>query len=89
MKTPPVPSEFIARIRMLIHYAGTIRWQTVAVAVGSLVVILLWPRSDRCHLKTAAPPGTNRDEGLVARTARWAINGMMAAWRWDHERLRT
>jgi SulP family sulfate permease len=44
MKTPPVPSEFLARIRMLIHYAGTTRWQTLAVAAGSLAVILLWPR---------------------------------------------
>ncbi len=44
IKTPPVPSEFIARIRMLIHYAATTQWQTVAVAAGSLVVILLWPR---------------------------------------------
>jgi SulP family sulfate permease len=43
-KTPPVPSEFLARIRMLLHYAGTTRWQTVAVAVTSLAVILLWPR---------------------------------------------
>ncbi len=43
-KTPPVPSEFLARIRMLLHYAGTTRWQTVAVAATSLAVILLWPR---------------------------------------------
>jgi sulfate permease, SulP family len=44
MKTPPIPSEFPARIRMLIDYARTTRWQTIAVAAGSLVVILLWPR---------------------------------------------
>jgi SulP family sulfate permease len=44
MKTPPVPSEFIARIRMLIHYAGTMRWQTVAVSATSLAIILFWPR---------------------------------------------
>jgi sulfate permease, SulP family len=43
-KTPPVPSEFLARIRMLLHYVGTTRWQTVAVAATSLAVILLWPR---------------------------------------------
>jgi sulfate permease, SulP family len=43
-KTPPVPSEFLARIRMLLHYVGTTRWQTVAVAAASLAVILLWPR---------------------------------------------
>jgi sulfate permease, SulP family len=44
LKTPPVPSEFLARIRMLLHYVGTTRWQTIAVAVTSLAVILLWPR---------------------------------------------
>jgi SulP family sulfate permease len=44
MKTPSVPSEFLARIRMLAHYAGTTRWLTVAIAAGSLIVILLWPR---------------------------------------------
>ena len=43
-KTPPVPSEFLARIRMLLHYIGTTRWQTVAVAATSLAIILLWPR---------------------------------------------
>jgi SulP family sulfate permease len=43
-KTPPVPGEFLARIRMLLHYVGTTRWQTVAVAATSLAVILLWPR---------------------------------------------
>jgi SulP family sulfate permease len=42
--TPPVPSEFLPRIRMLIQYAGTTRWQTVAIAAASLAIILLWPR---------------------------------------------
>jgi SulP family sulfate permease len=44
LKTPPVPSEFLARISMNIHYAGTTRWQTVTVAAASLAIILLWPR---------------------------------------------
>ena len=44
LKTPPVPSEFFARIRMLLHYVGTTRWQTIAVATTSLAIILLWPR---------------------------------------------
>ena len=44
LKTPPVPSEFLARIRMLLHFAGSTRWQTVAVAATSLAVVLLWPR---------------------------------------------
>lgn len=44
MKTPPVPSEFFARMRMLVHYAGATRWQTVVVAAASLAIILFWPR---------------------------------------------
>src|SRR5277367_5830644 len=40
LKTPPVPSEFLARIRMLAHFAGTIQWLTVAVAAASLTIIL-------------------------------------------------
>ncbi len=43
-KTPTVPSEFLARIRMLLQYVGTTRWQTIAVAASSLAIILLWPR---------------------------------------------
>jgi len=44
MKTPSVPSEFLPRMRTLIHYAETTQWQTVAVGAASLSVILLWPR---------------------------------------------
>ena len=43
LTTPPVPSEFLPRIEMLLHYAGTARWQTIAVAAASLAIILLWP----------------------------------------------
>jgi sulfate permease, SulP family len=44
LQTPPVPSDFLARITMLLHYAGTAHGQTVAVAAASLAIILLWPR---------------------------------------------
>jgi sulfate permease, SulP family len=44
LTTPPVPSEFLSRIEMLLRHAGTIRWETVAVAASSLAIILLWPR---------------------------------------------
>jgi SulP family sulfate permease len=47
LRTPAVPSEFIARLRVLLHYAATTRWQTVAVAVASLAIILLLPRLTR------------------------------------------
>lgn len=43
LNTPPVPGDFLSRIRMLLHYAGTARWETFAIAAGSLAIILLWP----------------------------------------------
>ncbi len=47
LTTPPVPSEFLPRIEMLLRYAGTLRWQPVAVAAASLAIILLLPRVTR------------------------------------------
>ena len=47
LKTPAVPSDFLGRARMLLHYSGTMRWQTIAVATASLAIILLWPRLTR------------------------------------------
>jgi SulP family sulfate permease len=44
LETPPIPSEFPARIMTLLDYAGTARWQTMAVAAASLAIILYWPR---------------------------------------------
>src|SRR5439155_3087661 len=44
LKTPMVPSDFIHRMTMLIHYASTVQWQTVALASASLGIILFWPR---------------------------------------------
>ncbi len=47
LNTPPVPSEFLPRIEMLLRHAGTLSWQTVAVATASLGIILFWPRVTR------------------------------------------
>ncbi len=47
LTTLPVPSEFLARIDVLLRSIGTIRWQTVAVAAASLAIILFWPRLTR------------------------------------------
>jgi len=44
LTTPAIPSEFLPRMAMLFRYGDTARWQTVAIAVTSLAVILLWPR---------------------------------------------
>ena len=44
LRTPPVPSEFFARMRVLGDHIGTVRWQTIAVAGTSLVIILLLPK---------------------------------------------
>jgi SulP family sulfate permease len=47
LKTPPVPSEFLPRMALLIHCAPTVHWQALAVAAGSLAVILLLPKLTR------------------------------------------
>jgi SulP family sulfate permease len=44
LRTPPVPSEFLSRMKMLLHYAASTRWQTVTVSATSLAIIVLWPR---------------------------------------------
>jgi SulP family sulfate permease len=44
LRTPPVPSDLLSRMEMLIHYVGSTQWQTVATAATSLVVIVFWPR---------------------------------------------
>lgn len=44
LKTPPVPSEFAARMKMLYANVETTHWPTVVVAAASLAVILFWPR---------------------------------------------
>ncbi|MBV8673904.1 MAG: STAS domain-containing protein, partial [Acidobacteriaceae bacterium] len=44
LKTPTVPSEFFARMRVLVAHMGTVRWETVATAGTSLAIILLWPK---------------------------------------------
>ncbi len=44
LKTPPVPSEFLGRMEVLGRYLPTVQWTTVAIAVISLVVIVVWPR---------------------------------------------
>jgi SulP family sulfate permease len=44
LQTGPVPSEFLKRMDVLITHLGTVRWETAALACGSLAIILLWPR---------------------------------------------
>ena len=44
LQTPPVPSEFLPRMEVLAGHIATIRWQTAAVALVSLAIILLLPR---------------------------------------------
>src|SRR5450432_1083800 len=44
LKTPAVPSEFLARIRMLGEHLGSMDLTTTVVALTSLAVILLIPR---------------------------------------------
>jgi SulP family sulfate permease len=44
LRTGPVPSEFLKRMKVLITHLGTTEWETTAVACVSLAIILLWPR---------------------------------------------
>lgn len=44
LKTGPVPSSFIPRMKMLAENLPTVQWQTVATAAATLALILLWPR---------------------------------------------
>jgi SulP family sulfate permease len=44
LRTPPVPSEFLKRMDVLIAGLKTLEWQTAALACVSLAIILAWPR---------------------------------------------
>jgi len=44
LKTGPIPSEFVARMKVLVTRLGTAQWQTIMVGVASLTIILLWPK---------------------------------------------
>jgi SulP family sulfate permease len=44
LRTPPVPSEFLKRMDILLAHLGSIQWQTAVLAIVSLAIILLWPR---------------------------------------------
>jgi SulP family sulfate permease len=44
LKTPPLPSEFIEKMRTLAEHFGTLQWPTVALAAASLAIILFWPK---------------------------------------------
>jgi len=39
-----VPSEFVEKMKVLIEHLGTVQWPTVALAAGSLAMILFWPK---------------------------------------------
>jgi len=44
LTTPPVPSEFLPRMKMLLENAGTASGAAIGVAVFSLAVVILMPR---------------------------------------------
>jgi len=39
-----VPSDFIEKMRVLGEHVGTFQWPTIALAAGSLAIILFWPK---------------------------------------------
>jgi len=40
-----VPSDFVEKMRVLAEHVGTVQWPSLALAAGSLAIILLWPKS--------------------------------------------
>ena len=44
LETSAVPSEFVARMRVLANSVGSVHWPAVLIAVGSLLIILVLPR---------------------------------------------
>jgi sulfate permease, SulP family len=44
LTTPAVPSEFLERMMVLVEHAGSTHWPALALAAGSLAVILFFPR---------------------------------------------
>jgi sulfate permease, SulP family len=47
LKTGPVPSEFIGRMRVLAENLSTIHWPTFALSTASLAMIVFWPKLTR------------------------------------------
>jgi SulP family sulfate permease len=45
LRVDKVPSEFVEKMKVLFEHLGTMQWQTLALAAGSLAVILFWPKS--------------------------------------------
>jgi SulP family sulfate permease len=47
LRTGPVPSDFLARMRVLAENLPTVHWPTLALACGSLAVLIFFPRFTR------------------------------------------
>ncbi|MFL6428777.1 MAG: SulP family inorganic anion transporter [Acidobacteriaceae bacterium] len=47
LRTPAVPGDFLGRMKVLIACVGTARWQTLALALITLAIILGMPRITR------------------------------------------
>ena len=45
LQVEQMPSEFAEKMRALFEHFGTLQWPTVALAAGSLAVILFWPKA--------------------------------------------
>lgn len=47
LRTGTVPSSFLPRMKLLAVNIRTLQWQTVAVGIAALAIILLWPRVNK------------------------------------------
>jgi len=45
LQVDKVPSEFVAKMRVLIEHLGTVQWPSAALAAASLATILFWPKT--------------------------------------------
>jgi len=63
--TPKLPADFFSLIGVLAAHAHTVNPAAVALAAGSLAIVVLWPKS-------YAMPTDPR--GAIARTRRWAAH---------------
>jgi SulP family sulfate permease len=45
LRVDQVPSEFFEKLKVLAEHAGTADWKTLALALGSLAIILFWPKA--------------------------------------------
>jgi SulP family sulfate permease len=47
LKTGPVPSEFLPRIKLLIAHSGSLNWSALGLGLGTLAILVILPRINK------------------------------------------